>query len=88
MNFFSSCESAGVLHERLGELLFGEAAGLDEARAQLLVGDGQGDGLDLPFDQVDEPVFLEVADLEHAGGGALREELQDAGQIEAVDGSL
>ena len=35
----------GVLHERLGELLLAEAAGLDEARAQLLVGDGQGDAL-------------------------------------------
>ena len=77
-----------VLHQRLRELLLREAAGLDEARAQFLVGDGQGDRFDLPLDQVDEPVLFEVADLEHAGGGVLREELQDAGQMEAMDGSL
>ena len=79
---------AGVFHERLGELLLGEAAGLDEARAELLVGDRQGDGLDAPVHEVDEAVLLEVADLEHAGGGALREELQDAGEVEPVDRSF
>ena len=41
-----------------------------------------------PADEIDEAELLEVADLEHAGGRALREELQDARQIEAEDGSL
>ena len=43
---------------------------------------------DAPVDEVDEAVLLEVADLEHAGGRALRQELQDPGQIEPVDRAL
>ena len=77
-----------VLDEGLGELLLAEAAGLDQARAQLLVGDRQGDAFHAAVDEVDEAVLLEVADLEHAGGGVLRKELQDARQVEPVDGSL
>jgi hypothetical protein len=81
------CE-AGILDERLGELLLRETACPDQPRPQFLVGDGQRDALDAPSDQVDEAVLLEVADLEHARCRALREELEYPGQVEPVDGAL
>ena len=78
----------GFLHEDLGQLLLAEAAGLDQASAQLLVRDRQRDTLHAALDEIDETVLFEVAHFEHAGGSVLRQKLQDARQIEPMDGAL
>jgi hypothetical protein len=74
-----------LFHERLGELLRVETPRLDQPRPELLVCQRQRDSLHVSLDEVDEPVLLEVPDLEHAGGDVLREELQNAGEVESVD---
>ena len=75
-------------HEDLGQLLLAEAAGLDQAGAQLLVRDRQRDTLHAALDEIDEAVLFEVAHFEHAAGDVLRQELQDARQVEPVDRAL
>ena len=77
----------GVGHEHLGELLLCEQPRPEQAGAELLVGHRQRDRLHAALDQIDEAELVEVADLDDARGLSLREELQDAREVEPAYGT-